>query len=116
VPAYPQVGEGAVVESTAHPEAVAGGIESDQGNQEEVQGPRKADVPSAELRLGDAEPVPRQAAVLPGLDEPELAVWVRSQHREKDVLVPGASRVQEGCRVDLAVVAPIGADAAGADE
>lgn len=114
--AYPQVGEGAVVESAAHPEAVAVGVESDQGNQEEVQGPGKADASSAEVGLGNAEPVPRQAAVLPALDEPELLIWVCSQHREKDALVPGTSRGQERCRVDLAVVAAIGADAAGADE
>lgn len=53
-------GEAAVIEAAAHSDPVARGVESDQGQQDEIEMTR-VDAASTRPRLGDAESVRRQS-------------------------------------------------------
>ena len=111
-----QIGQGSVVESAAHSEAVTARIEADQRNEQQVQCPGQADAAVAQAGLGNTVDVPRQRTPFARLDEPELSVGVCPKDGKKDALVAAVGEVQERGGVNLTVVATVSADSSGTQE
>ena len=112
VVAVAQKREGAVVIAAAHPEAVAVGVEADQGDQEQVERPDRY-APAAP-RFGDAETVGPEPGAGVGADEPESAPASRAQDRQAAVPAGGIGTGEQWTGVGLAVRGPVDPDAARA--
>lgn len=111
-----QVGEGAVVVAAAHAEPVTPGVEADEGDQQQVQGPGESDPPVAQTGLGNAEAVVDQGVARPVGQEPEPSPGVGSKRGQEAEFAPRLGQPHQGQGIDFAVGAPVKADAAGAQE
>lgn len=113
-PVPAQIGEGAVVVAATHSQSVAVGIEADEWDQQQVQGPGKSDTVVAQLGLGNAEAVFFQWTARGILQKPELSAWMWPEYWKEAAFVAGVGQLQEGEGIDFAVRAPVSADAASA--
>jgi len=114
--ALAQEAQGAVIEAAAHAETVAVGIESDQGHQDEVEGPgeRQSSLPPGWFRYAEAIGTHRLTRSI--AQEPELTVLAGPQHRQEAASTAADGCFQEGSGVQFAVRGPVGGDPAGAQE
>ena len=104
----PLEGQGAVVETAAHAEAVPGGIETGQRQQDCVH---RASRVARSARLGNAEAVALQARAAAPAHERQREGRKAAQDRKKELMMREGAQGADGACIDLAVGRPVQGDA-----